>query len=105
MKQLAVAIAVMAVATGAGHAATVARDALESADPELVVLVSCVGRKLVMGARVDEEVEAVEHVARHGHRAPGKVAVLEKRRVTERSQLLSRQRDRRIAGSGNDTRR
>jgi hypothetical protein len=26
------------------------------------VLVSCVGRKLVMGDRVDEEVEAVSHV-------------------------------------------
>jgi len=28
----------------------------------LAILVSCVGRKLVMGGRVDEEVEAVAHV-------------------------------------------
>jgi hypothetical protein len=30
--------------------------------PGLVLLVSCVGRKLVMGGRVDEEVEAVADV-------------------------------------------
>ena len=32
----------------------------------LVVLVSCVGRKLVMGPRVDEEVEAVAEVCGNG---------------------------------------
>lgn len=31
-------------------------------EPELVILVSCVGRKLVLGQRVDEEVEAVRDV-------------------------------------------
>jgi hypothetical protein len=37
--------------SGAGHA--------NPGTPALALLVSCVGRKLVMGARVDEEVEAV----------------------------------------------
>ena len=38
-----------------------------SQDPEqsLAILVSCVGRKLVMGSRVDEEVEAVSDVLGH----------------------------------------
>ncbi len=43
-------------------ARTAAENALGRADPTLpalALLVSCVGRKLVMGARVDEEVEAV----------------------------------------------
>ena len=45
-------------------AQTAAENALGDADPSspaLALLVSCVGRKLVMGARVDEEVEAVGH--------------------------------------------
>lgn len=46
---------------GAHTAATRAQEA--GADPSgLALLVSCVGRKLVMGARVDEEVEAVAEV-------------------------------------------
>ena len=49
---------------GAMAAAEAAHDAAPGADPgeSLVLLVSCVGRKLVMGARVDEEVEAVQTV-------------------------------------------
>lgn len=44
-------------------AETAARHALPSlAAPALALLVSCVGRKLVMGDRVDEEVEAVAEV-------------------------------------------
>ena len=35
------------------------------ASPSLALLVSCVGRKLVMGARVEEEVEAVADVLGH----------------------------------------
>ncbi len=48
--------------------AMAAAEAAHEADPDaeagesLVLLVSCVGRKLVMGARVDEEVEAVQAV-------------------------------------------
>ena len=45
-------------AAEAAHGAGLDADAGES----LVLLVSCVGRKLVMGARVDEEVEAVQAV-------------------------------------------
>ena len=49
---------------GAMAAAEAAHDAAPDADAResLVLLVSCVGRKLVMGARVDEEVEAVQAV-------------------------------------------
>jgi hypothetical protein len=46
-------------------AQTAAEHALNDTAPDspaLALLVSCVGRKLVMGARVDEEVEAVGHV-------------------------------------------
>ena len=35
---------------------------LQAAQAGLAILVSCVGRKLVMGSRVDEEVEAVGDV-------------------------------------------
>lgn len=50
-------------------AETAARETRRAADPQgesLAVLVSCVGRKLVMGARVDEEVEAVAAVLNAG---------------------------------------
>lgn len=46
-------------------ASTAANDALTSFDqikPDLAILISCVGRKLVLGERVDEEVEAVSDV-------------------------------------------
>jgi hypothetical protein len=48
-----------ALVDGAIAAAETARGRLSGALPGLTLLVSCVGRKLVMGARVDEEVEAV----------------------------------------------
>lgn len=51
---------------GAQAAAEAARAALGSRGDGLTVLVSCVGRKLVMGARVDEEVEAVGEVFGQG---------------------------------------
>jgi hypothetical protein len=44
---------------GATAAAQAAASETGVAGDSLAVLVSCVGRKLVMGARVDEEVEAV----------------------------------------------
>ncbi|KAF0224798.1 MAG: hypothetical protein FD176_980 [Rhodospirillaceae bacterium] len=47
---------------GAETAARLARDGLDSANGGLGILVSCVGRKLVMGDAVDEEVEVVSHV-------------------------------------------
>lgn len=47
---------------GAEEAATMAAAMQGGSDAGLAILVSCVGRKLVMGARVDEEVEAVGEV-------------------------------------------
>lgn len=47
---------------GAEAAAEAASAMMADARPGLAILVSCVGRKLVMGARVDEEVEAVGDV-------------------------------------------
>lgn len=47
---------------GAEIAARRARDAAEGGQGGLGLLVSCVGRKLVMGDAVDEEVEAVSHI-------------------------------------------
>lgn len=47
---------------GAESAAQAAADMFASRGERLAILVSCVGRKLVMGNRVDEEVEAVAEV-------------------------------------------
>lgn len=48
------------VVTAEQAAETASQDAQATSDQAaLALLVSCVGRKLVMGARVDEEVEAV----------------------------------------------
>ena len=47
---------------GAESAAEAAREMHKSTGDSLAILVSCVGRKLVMGDRVDEEVEAVADV-------------------------------------------
>jgi hypothetical protein len=44
---------------GAESAAQAARRMQDSAAPGLALLVSCIGRKLIMGDRVDDEVEAV----------------------------------------------
>ena len=53
-----------ALVRGAQTAAQSACPALQPAGPGLALLVSCVGRKLVMGGRVEEEVEAVADVLR-----------------------------------------
>ncbi len=47
---------------GAESAASAAAQMFQSTGECLAILVSCVGRKLVMGNRVDEEVEAVSNV-------------------------------------------
>jgi len=47
---------------GAGDAARAGYETLGSASPELAVLISCVGRKLVLKQRIEEEVEAVREV-------------------------------------------
>jgi hypothetical protein len=55
-----------ALVDGAEAAAQAAKDMLAGDGSGLTVLVSCVGRKLVMGGRVDEEVEAVGDVFGQG---------------------------------------
>lgn len=46
---------------GAGHAALACRDG-SGAGPTLSIAISCVGRRLVLGSRIDEELEAVSDV-------------------------------------------
>jgi len=48
-----------ALVDGAEAAARATLDMVQGPGPGLALLVSCIGRKLVMGDRVDEEVEAV----------------------------------------------
>lgn len=55
-----------ALVDGAEAAARAALDMQGSAAGGLALLVSCVGRKLVMGGRVDEEIEAVSEVFGRG---------------------------------------
>jgi hypothetical protein len=47
---------------GAAGAARVSHESLVGKQPELALLISCVGRKLVLKQRIEEEVEAVERV-------------------------------------------
>ena len=47
---------------GAAGAARAGLERLGSFEPELAVLISCVGRKLVLKQRVEEEVEGVREV-------------------------------------------
>lgn len=47
---------------GAMGAATVSHQAIGSSSPDLAVLISCVGRKLVLKQRIEEEVESVREV-------------------------------------------
>lgn len=53
---------------GAESAAEAAIEMLDQSEPSLAILVSCVGRKLVMGNRIDEEIEVVSDIL--GSRAP-----------------------------------
>ncbi len=45
---------------GAAGAASMSHEAFGSSSPELAILISCVGRKLVLKQRVEEEVESVQ---------------------------------------------
>ena len=47
---------------GAAGAAKACHQGLASSTPDLAVLISCVGRKLVLKQRIEEEVEAVRDV-------------------------------------------
>jgi hypothetical protein len=51
---------------GAQGAATRSYEALGSTTPELALLISCVGRRLVLKQRTEEEVEGVRDVLGHG---------------------------------------
>lgn len=44
---------------GAAGAAATSREAIRESSPDLAILISCVGRKLVLQQRIEEEVEAV----------------------------------------------
>jgi hypothetical protein len=47
---------------GAHGAAVASYEAVGSSSPDLALLISCVGRKLVLKQRIDEEVESVRDV-------------------------------------------
>lgn len=47
---------------GSMGAAAVSQDAIDGRPPDLAILISCVGRKLVLKQRVEEEVEGVRDV-------------------------------------------
>lgn len=51
---------------GAAGAARVSYEAVGSASPDLALLISCVGRKMVLGQRIEEEVEGVREVMGQG---------------------------------------
>lgn len=56
---------------GAAGAGSMSVEPLGSEEPELAVLVSCIGRKLVLKERVEEEVEAVQERLGKGVRITG----------------------------------
>lgn len=56
---------------GATSAAGASYQVIGSATPELAILISCVGRRLVLGQRIEEEVEAVGDVLGAGARLTG----------------------------------
>lgn len=47
---------------GAAGAASLSKQKLAGSDPDLALLVSCVGRKIVLQQRIEEEVESVRYV-------------------------------------------
>ena len=47
---------------GASDAAEMSKVSLKNSDPDLAILISCVGRKLVLKQRVEEELEAIREV-------------------------------------------
>ncbi len=56
----------------AGHAATDAAQAFPAGSAPLAISVSCVGRRLVLGERTDEEIESVQEALPGGAR-PGRL--------------------------------
>jgi hypothetical protein len=56
---------------GAAGAAQSSVGPLRNGSPELALLISCVGRKMVLGQRIEEEVEAVAEVVGPGAQLAG----------------------------------
>jgi len=50
---------------GAAGAAKVSLQAIDSAEPNLALLISCVGRRMVLQQRIEEELEGVRDVLGH----------------------------------------
>ena len=48
------------------NTSAISREALGDAGPELALLISCVGRRLVLQQRIEEEVESVREVVGEG---------------------------------------
>ena len=44
---------------GAANAAEASYDRMDEAQPEMVLMISCIGRKIVLDQRIEEEVESV----------------------------------------------
>ena len=64
---------------GAYGAAESGKDLLKGAEPQLALLISCVGRKLVLDQRIEEEIESVtevigDHIPRTGFYSYGEIA-------------------------------
>ncbi len=47
---------------GAASAATMSHEALQRKEPDLAILISCVGRRMVLGQRVEEELETIQEI-------------------------------------------
>jgi len=56
---------------GAGGAAKISYEAVGSISPDLALLISCVGRKMVLQQRIEEEVESVRQVLGAGTKLTG----------------------------------
>lgn len=47
---------------GATKAASISREPLGASEPELAILISCVGRKLVLDRQIEKEVDSVRSI-------------------------------------------
>lgn len=74
---------------GAESAARAVNDFMKDSPPELAILISCIGRKMVLRQRVEEEVEAVRAIVGDGARLAGfySYGEIAPHRPTERAEL------------------
>ncbi len=47
---------------GAEGAARLSRESLGPGDPQLAIMISCVGRKMILKQRIEEEVESAQEI-------------------------------------------